>query len=56
MAFHEHKWLIEKTSPVSGHMFGVDKYITNLKTKYQQVEIADTQLFGRVLILDGKIQ
>ncbi len=56
MAFHEHKWLIEKTSPVSGHMLGVDKHITNLKTKYQQVEIADTQLYGRVLILDGKIQ
>ncbi len=56
MGYYEHKWLIEKTSPVSGHMLAVDKYIINLKTKYQQVEIADTKMFGRVLILDGKIQ
>jgi len=52
----EHKWLIEKTSPVTAHMFGIDSYIKNYKTAYQEVEIADSSLYGRLLILDGKIQ
>ncbi len=56
MPVDEHKWLIEKTSPYSAHMFSVSKYLVSLKTLYQQVEIAESQLYGRVLILDGKIQ
>lgn len=56
MPYEEHKWLIEKTSPVTAHMFGIKSYIKNIKTAYQQVEIADSSLYGRLLILDGKIQ
>jgi len=52
----EHKWLIEKTSPVTAHMFGIERYITNHRTNYQEVEIADSSFYGRLLILDGKIQ
>ncbi len=56
MHVDEHKWLVEKTSPYTAHMFSVSSFLVNLKTKYQQVEIAESQLYGRVLILDGKIQ
>lgn len=52
----EHKWFIEQTSPSTAHMFGVKEYIINRQTRFQQVEIADTNFFGRILILDGKIQ
>lgn len=56
MPYEEHKWFIEHTSPGTAHMFGIDNFIKSCKTKYQQVEIADTKIFGRILILDGKIQ
>jgi len=52
----EHKWFIEHTSPGTAHMFGIVNFIKSFRTRYQQVEIADTDLFGRILILDGKIQ
>ena len=56
MPDEEHKWFIEHTSPATAHMFGIVSFIKCFRTKYQQVEIADTKLFGRILILDGKIQ
>lgn len=56
MPYEEHVWFIEYTSPGTAHMFGLEKSIKSLRTKYQQVEIADTKLFGRILVLDGKIQ
>lgn len=52
----EHKWFIEFTSAATAHMFGVKKYLLNTRTDYQQVEIADTGFYGRILVLDGKIQ
>ncbi len=51
-----HKWFIEHTSPGTAHMIGVRNFLTSMRTQYQQVEIADTDSFGRILILDGKIQ
>ncbi len=56
MPYEKHKWFIDHTSPGTAHIFGIENFITSFRTKYQQVEIADTQLFGRILILDGKIQ
>ncbi len=56
MSFNEHKWFIEHTSPGTAHMFGVTNFLKSRRTAYQQVEVADTELFGRILILDGKIQ
>ncbi len=56
MPSEEHKWFIEHTSPGTAHMFGVVNFLKSLKTKYQQIEVADTDIFGRILILDGKIQ
>lgn len=56
MPNEEHKWFIEHTSPTTAHMFGIVSFLKCFRTKYQQAEIADTELFGRILILDGKIQ
>lgn len=56
MPYEEHKWFIEHTSPGTAHMFGVSSFLRSFRTDYQQIEIADTELFGRILILDGKIQ
>lgn len=37
-------------------MFGLKRYIVEKKTPFQQVEIVDNDFYGRLLILDGKIQ
>lgn len=56
MAAPTWKWFIEYTSPTQAHMHGIERFIYSGKTRYQEVEIADTEAFGRCLILDGKIQ
>jgi len=56
LSFKEHKWFIEQTSSGTAHMFGVKRYVVSKKTPFQQVEIADTHIYGRILVLDGKIQ
>ncbi len=50
------KWFIEYTSPTQAHMHGVKDYIYCGETRYQKVEIINTDTFGYCLILDGKIQ
>ncbi len=50
------KWFIEYTTETQAHMHGISKYIYSGKTRYQTVEIVETDFFGRCLILDGKIQ
>jgi spermidine synthase len=52
----EHKWFIEYTTPHTGHMFSVSVFLKSFNSKFQKVEIADTPFYGRLLILDGKIQ
>jgi len=36
--------------------FVVDKILLETKTKYQSVMVADTQKYGRILVLDGDLQ
>ncbi|MBS4032614.1 MAG: polyamine aminopropyltransferase [Clostridiales bacterium] len=50
------KWFIEYTHPTQAHMHGVERFVFSSKTKYQVVEIIDTEFYGRCLVLDGKIQ
>ncbi len=52
----EHKWYIEQTTPSTAHMFGLERFVACRATPYQKVEIVDNELYGRMLILDGKIQ
>jgi len=51
-----YKWFHDYLSPFEGHMHGIDKIVFSKKTGFQQVEILDTQSYGRCLILDGKMQ
>ena len=50
------KWFIEYTHPTQAHMHGVERFVYSGKTKYQVVEVIDTDFYGRCLVLDGKIQ
>lgn len=56
MSSAEHKWYIEQTTPSTAHMFGLERYIAAATTPFQQAEIVDSYFYGRLLILDGKIQ
>ncbi len=56
MPFEKAKCYIDYTSPGTAHVYGIENFIVSFRTSYQQVEIADTALFGRLLILDGKVQ
>ncbi len=56
MPSEKHKWYIDHTSPGTAHIYGIENYIRSFQTRYQQVEIADTEMFGRLLFLDGKVQ
>jgi len=51
-----HKWFLDHLSPFEGHMHGIDNVVFSKKTAYQELEILDTQSYGRSLILDGKMQ
>ncbi len=50
------KWFIEFTHPTQAHMHGISRYIYSGQTRYQFVEIIETDFYGRCLVLDGKIQ
>ena len=56
MSSNAWKWFIEYTHPTQAHMHGVDKYIYSGRSPFQEIEIIDTEFFGRCLVLDGKIQ
>lgn len=49
-------WYIEFADSHAGCFFAIKRYIYSGRTPYQQVEIVDTESYGRVLILDGKVQ
>jgi len=51
-----YKWFFETTTPVEGHMHAIVRTIASLQTKFQQAEIMETASYGKVLVLDGRIQ
>ena len=51
-----YKWFFETTTPVEGHVHAIARTITAKKTKFQQMEIMETLSYGKVLVLDGRIQ
>ncbi len=51
-----YKWFHDYLSPCEGHIHGIDQIVFSQKTAFQQVEIIDTQSYGRCLVLDGKMQ
>lgn len=56
MSYFGSRWFIEQDTPSIAHMFGLKRCVAEKKTPYQKVEIADNELFGRLLLLDSKIQ
>ncbi|MBI4246163.1 MAG: polyamine aminopropyltransferase [Candidatus Rokubacteria bacterium] len=51
-----YKWFFETTTPVEGHMHAIVRTLVQARTKFQQVEIMETASYGKVLVLDGRIQ
>jgi spermidine synthase len=51
-----HKWFLEATTAVEGHMHALLRTVVEARTKFQLVEIFETASYGRCLVLDGRIQ
>jgi spermidine synthase len=49
-------WLRETITPWDRYEHGVTRIVHHAKTEYQDVCIADTPAFGRLLVLDGIVQ
>ncbi len=50
------RWFIDKENKYKWIYHRIKRHILSKKTKYQYVEIFDTYSFGRVVVLDKKIQ
>lgn len=50
------KWLLEYVYPDLAIMLRVQRVLYSGKTAYQNVEVLESDLFGRSLVLDGKTQ
>jgi spermidine synthase len=50
------KWFTEYQTPHSAHMHGIKEILFSRKTKFQQIDIFDSDEYGRMLVLDGKVQ
>lgn len=48
-------WITEKHSPDLGLTFKVSKTLYNEKSDFQEIDIIDTQEFGKVMLLDGVV-
>ncbi|HEY7518724.1 MAG TPA: fused MFS/spermidine synthase [Methylomirabilota bacterium] len=51
-----YKWFFEPTTSIEGHMHAIRRTIVEAKTKYQHAEIMETFAYGKLLVLDGRIQ
>lgn len=56
MRIFDNRWFVEMYSEHEGHLHGFRRILVTDRTTYQQVEIVDTEAFGRCLLLDGKMQ
>jgi spermidine synthase len=50
------KWFVEYQTPHSAHMHGIKRTLHSERTKFQQIDIVETYEYGRMLVLDGKVQ
>ncbi|MEC4683782.1 MAG: polyamine aminopropyltransferase [Nitrospirota bacterium] len=50
------KWYIEYAAPSLGHMHGIDEIIVSHQTNFQKVDILKTNVYGKALALDEKMQ
>lgn len=50
------KWFVEFQTPNSAHMHGIKRTLYSRKTRFQQIDIVESYEYGRMLVLDGKVQ
>lgn len=50
------KWLLETVYPDLAVMLRIQRALFSGRTEYQQVEVVESNLYGRSLVLDGKTQ
>eukprot|EP00659_Diplonema_papillatum_P006971 gene6971-10730_t len=50
------KWIIEDLEDGLRFQYKLDTILASKQSKFQQVDVCDTQAFGRILIIDGLIQ
>jgi len=50
------KWFVEYQTPHSAHMHGIKRTLYSRRTRFQQIDIVDSYEYGRMLVLDGKVQ
>ncbi|MEM4213762.1 MAG: polyamine aminopropyltransferase [Candidatus Methanomethylicaceae archaeon] len=50
------KWFIEYQTPHSAHMHGIKGVIYSGKSRMQSIDIVESCEYGKMLILDGKVQ
>ena len=51
-----YKWFFETTTAVEGHAHAIIRTVFALRTEFQLMEILETASYGKVLVLDGRIQ
>lgn len=56
LPYSNKEWTTEAVTPSLHQLTRISSVVYSGRTKYQQVEILDTEPFGRVLRLDGKTQ
>jgi spermidine synthase len=49
-------WFIETTTPGDGHFHAIVRTIASARTAFQQADILETRGFGKLLVLDGRMQ
>ena len=50
------RWIVEALNPNFGYFYRAGKTLHTSNTKYQAIEVIDSQEFGRVMLLDGVTQ
>ncbi|MEJ5293009.1 MAG: polyamine aminopropyltransferase [Candidatus Methanosuratincola sp.] len=50
------KWFIEYQTHGSAHMHGIRRIIHSERTGFQEIDVVESEEYGRMLLLDGKVQ
>lgn len=50
------KWFTEYQTHGSAHMHGIKRTIHSDKSRFQEIDVVESEEYGRMLILDGKVQ
>lgn len=50
------KWFIEYQTENSAHMHGIRAILHSEKTEFQEIDVVDSVEYGKMLLLDGKVQ